>query len=146
MKNNYKFWIVLSIIIVFAAGIFGGILLDKHVLDKKQKRPSRRGQSTHFPTLEMMAEELSLTQDQQGQIREIFNDTDQKLRDLRRQINKQFSSVRSQLKDEIKNVLTDEQGKKFEAMIEKYVSQRRKEMEERKRHSKKNRKDKRESR
>ena len=31
MKNNYKFWTVLSLIFVFAAGVVSGVLLDKHV-------------------------------------------------------------------------------------------------------------------
>jgi hypothetical protein len=46
------------------------------------------------------------------------------------------------LKNEIKNVLTDEQVLKFEAMIEKYISQRKKEMEKRKKHQRNHRKNK----
>ena len=34
MKSKYKLWIFLSFIIVFAAGVFGGILLEKYIINK----------------------------------------------------------------------------------------------------------------
>ena len=43
MKNHYKFWIVFSFLMVFAAGIFSGIILEKHILDKKSPRQTDRG-------------------------------------------------------------------------------------------------------
>lgn len=126
MKNNYKFWIVFSLVIVFAAGVTGGILLDRHIISKKPKKLDRNRASVHFPTLNTMAQELNLTEKQKKQIREIFKQNEKKLRTLRGYIHEQYSSVRSQLKNEIKSILTEEQNKKFEAMIEKYISQRKK--------------------
>ena len=137
MKNHYKFWIVFSLIIVFAAGVTGGILFEQNILDKKTKKITRKRAPVRFPSIEMMAEELNLTEDQQEQIREIFNNNEERFKIMRSQIHERFSSIRSQLKSEIKNVLTEEQNIKFEAMIEKYLSQRKKEQEERKKHSKK---------
>lgn len=142
MKNHYKLWIVFSLIIVFAAGVIGGILFEQNVLDKKTKKITRKRAPVRFPSLEMMAEELNLTEDQQEQIREIFNNNEERFKIMRSQIHERFSSIRSQLKSEIKNVLTEEQNIKFEAMIEKYLSQRKKEQEERKKHSKKPKKNK----
>jgi hypothetical protein len=139
MKNYNKFWIVFSLIVVFAAGFIGGILFEKHLIDKKVEKRVKRRSSVRFPSLEMMAQELSLTPEQKDQIREIF-------KNLRKNIDDRLSSIRSQLKNEIKNVLTDEQVLKFEAMIEKYISQRKKEMEKRKKHPKNHRKDKGEKR
>lgn len=126
MKNHYKFWIVFSLIIVFAAGVIGGILFEQNILDKKTKKITRKRAPVRFPSLEMMAEELNLTEDQQEQIREIFNNNEERFKIMRSQIHERFSSIRSQLKSEIKNVLTEEQNIKFEAMIEKYLSQRKK--------------------
>ena len=137
MKNHYKLWIVFSLIIVFAAGVIGGILFEQNILDKKTKKITRKRAPVRFPSLEMMAEELNLTKDQQEQIREIFNNNEERFKIMRSQIHERFSSIRFQLKSEIKNVLTEEQNTKFEAMIEKYLSQRKKEQEERKKHSKK---------
>ncbi len=142
MKNHYKLWIIISLIIVFAAGVLGGVLLEQQLAHSKIKRKMERRSPVRFPTLEMMAEELSLTSEQQEKIREIFRNTEEKMKELNSSFRKQFSSLRSQLKNEIKSVLSEEQAQKFEAMIEKYLSQRKKEMEERKKHPRGSRDDK----
>jgi hypothetical protein len=133
MKNGNKFWIVLSFIIVFAAGIAAGILFENNFLDKKPRRSEDRRSSVRFPTLDMMAEELGLTAEQQEQLREIFKNNEERLKAYRNQIHEHYASLRAQLKQEMDNVFSAEQKVKFEAMIEKYLSERKKEMEERKR-------------
>lgn len=134
MKNNYKFWIVFSLFVVFMAGAVGGILLDRHVIDKKSKT-SERSSSVRFPSVKMMAQELSLTEEQQKQIKEVFKANDKKLKDLRSQLNKQFHEIRRQLLVEIKTILNDDQKEKFDAMIEDYISGRRKESKQRSKHT-----------
>jgi len=146
MKNHNKFWIVFSLILVFAAGFMGGILFEKNLIDKKVEKRVKKRSSVRFPSLEMMAKELNLTPEQEEQIREIFKNNEERFKNLRKNIDERLSSIRSQLKNEIKNVLTNEQVLKFEAMIEKYISQRKKEMEKRKKHPRNHRKDKREKR
>jgi Spy/CpxP family protein refolding chaperone len=135
MKNHYKFWIVLSLIIVFAAGVLGGVLLEQQLAHSKIKKKMEKRGPVRFPTLEMMAEELSLTSEQQEKIREIFRNTEERMKELNSSFRKQFSNLRSELKNDIKSVLSEEQAQKFEAMIERYLSQRKKEMEERKKHT-----------
>lgn len=137
MKNGNKFWIVLSFIIVFAAGIAAGILFENNFLDKKPRRSEDRRSSVRFPTLDMMAEELGLTAEQQEQLREIFKNNEERLKTYRSQIHDDYAAMRAQLKQEMDNVFSPEQKTKFEAMIEKYLSERKKEMEERKRRQKK---------
>ena len=66
MKNNYKFWIVLSFLVVFVAGIFSGVIIEKKFLSKKSEKTFRKHtinerQRIHFPTLDDMAKELELT-------------------------------------------------------------------------------------
>ena len=146
MKNYNKFWIVFSLIVVFSAGFIGGILFEKHLIDKKVEKRVKRRNSVRFPSLEMMAKELSLTPEQEEQIREIFKNNEKRFKNLRSDINERLLSIRSQLKNEIKNVLADEQVLKFEAMIEKYISQRKKEVEKRKKHPRNHREDKGEKR
>ena len=141
MKNNYKLWIIVSLIVVFVAGVVCGVLIDKNMLNKR-KHDSRRRSSTRFPTLEMMAEELALSAEQQTKIREIFNNNEVRFKNLREDMDVRLSEIRAQLLTEIKSVLTDEQKAKFEAMIEKYRSQRKKESEERKRRQEKSDRDK----
>jgi len=141
MKNHYKIWIIFSLIVVFIAGVLSGILLEQHLIQKrikkKTERKTDRRSSVRFPSLEMMAEELGLTSEQQEQIREIFRNNEEKMKKLNSSFREQYSSMRSQLRNDIKGVLSEEQSQKFDAMIEKYVSQRRKEMEERRKHSNK---------
>jgi hypothetical protein len=140
MKNNYKLWIILSLIVVFIAGVICGVLIDKNVLDKR-KRDSRRRSSTRFPTLEIMAKELSLSSEQQAQIREIFHNNEERFKGLRKDMDKRLKDIRNQLLTDIKSVLSDEQKTKFDAMIERYRAQRKKEYEARKRHSKSSNRD-----
>jgi hypothetical protein len=140
MKNNYKLWIILSLIVVFIAGVICGVLIEQNVLDKR-KRDSRRRSSTHFPSLEIMAKELGLSTEQQTQIREIFHSNEERFKNLRKDMDKSLKEIRSQLLIDIKSVLSDDQKAKFDAMIEKYRAQRKKEYEARKQRSKKSDRD-----
>ncbi|UCE42495.1 MAG: hypothetical protein JSV17_05935 [Candidatus Aminicenantes bacterium] len=124
MKNRNKFWIIISFIIVFAAGIAAGILFENNFLDKKPRRDAERRSSVRFPTLDMMADELDLTAEQQEQLQEIFKNNEERLKAYRNQIHDQYRTLRTQLKEEMDNVFTEEQKAKLEAMIEKHRSER----------------------
>ncbi len=142
MKNSYKFWIVLSLIVVFAAGVIAGVLFENYILDKKPRRSERQRSSVRFPTIEMIAEELSLTEEQQEKFRETFRNNEERLKNYRNEIHEQYAALRAQLKEEIDSILSEEQRVKFQAMIDKYLSERKKQMEERDRRSKEFRQDK----
>lgn len=132
MKNGNKFWIVLSFLIVFAAGIAAGILFENNILDKKPRRDTQRRSAVRFPTLDMMAEELGLSEDQQEQLKEIFKNNEERLKTYRSEIHEHYRAMRAQLKQEMDSVFSAEQKAKFEAMIEKYLSERKRGMEDRK--------------
>jgi len=141
MKNHYKFWIILSLILVFAAGITGGIFIDKLIIQKGMR--GERGRPSPHRSMEMMAKELNLSSEQQEKIREIFKNNEERLKSLRKDFFDHLSEIRTQLKNEIKNILSEEQGKKFEAMIEREESRMKKEQERRRPpqgHEKKNNK------
>jgi hemerythrin-like domain-containing protein len=140
MKNHYKFWIVLSFLVVFAAGIFSGIIIEKQFLSKKsektfRKHPIKERQRIHFPTLDDMAKELELTSQQQEKIQEIFDNNEERLKTLSQEVQKQFISMRAKFMQEIKSVLDQDQTVRFDAMIEKYLSQRKEQIERRKNRS-----------
>lgn len=141
MKNHYKFWIVFSLIVVFAAGILGGMLLEKNLTLKKYEKRDRRRSSVRFPSMEDMAVELNLTSEQQEKIREVFRNNEERFKTLRKDIDVSLKNMRSQLKEEIKSVLTEEQAQKFDDMIKKYISQRKKESDRRKGHPDRGKKD-----
>ncbi len=140
MKNHYKFWIVLSFLVVFAAGIFSGVIIEKQFLSKNpentfRKSPRKEIQRIHFPTLDDMAKDLELTSQQQEKIQEIFDNNEERLKILSHEVHKQFISMREQFMQEIKSVLDQDQTVRFEAMIEKYLSQRKEQIERRKNRS-----------
>ena len=142
MKNRNKLWIILSLIVVFAAGVIAGILFENHILDKKPRRSERERSSDRPPTLEMMAEELALTDEQQEKFREIFKNNEERLKKVRGQIHELYDSLRAQLKEEIDSVLTEEQRAKFQAMIDKHLSKRKKQKDGKDRRSERNQRDK----
>lgn len=129
MNNKYKFWIIFSLIIAFAAGFLGGVFGEKYIHQKQSHRGERR--SVHFPSLEVMAKELGLSAEQQAEIKGIFERNDAKFKEMRVEIHSHLSRIRAELKDEIMSVLTVEQKEKFQAMIEKYLDERKREYERR---------------
>jgi len=134
--NRSRFWFVLAVILIFAAGLAVGIFADRGLL---AKRPSfRRGPSSSggsVPTMGRWFDDLGLTAEQRAKMREIFkaNDermrNDEKIKQLRAESNKRFAEIREQLKQEIDSVLTAEQKKKLEAMIQRNLEERRKDSE-----------------
>lgn len=137
MKNNYKIWIVFSLVIVFIAGGICGILFQDHILDRKGQDSIRRRRSPHFPTLEIMSKELNLSSAQQDKIQELFNSNEERFQTLRKDVHKSLSGIRSQMITDIKSALDENQNAKFEAMIERYEARIRKEHAERKKHAEK---------
>lgn len=141
MKNHYKLWTIISLIIVFSAGLISGVLLNKHIFNKKHKSQyertdRKRTSSTHYPTLDRWTQELGLTAEQKEKIQEIFKNNEERFKTLRKDMNESLREIRVQLNNEIKSVLTEEQKVKYEAMINNYHSQRKREMDRRKKKSK----------
>jgi len=128
MRNKLKFWTVFAAILVFAAGLVAGIFIDRYVLFKRAGHGGKRG--PHPPSLDYLARELSLTPLQKEQIGQIFKRNEERLKELRDQIDARMTEARSQLKDEIDKILTPEQKQKLEAMIQKHIAEQKKENEE----------------
>jgi len=140
MKNHYKLWTIVSLIIVFSAGLFSGVLLDKHIFNKKPQRRTqrtdyKRTSTTRYPTLDQWTQELGLTAEQKEKIQEIFKNNEERFRSLRKDMNESLRDIRVQLNKEIKSVLTEDQQVKFEAMINKFHSKRRGESDKQKNQS-----------
>jgi len=133
MKNRGLFWMIAAIVIVFLAGAVSGVFLDRHVLPRRHA-PDRRG-GPPFPSLEMLARDLSLTAEQQDKIRNIFRDNEQRFAELRTAMHDQLEQFRVHIKNEIESVLTPEQLKKFEAIIQKHIEQRQKEIDARRKNT-----------
>lgn len=123
-------WIILTLILVFAAGVVGGVLGERWWF---AKRPQMRRlvNTERYPSHDRWAKALGLTAEQQEKIREIFKKTDGRIKELRSDQFKHIGEMRDEMKKEIDAVLTPEQRAKNEAMIQKAREERRKENEKR---------------
>ncbi len=120
MRNKFKLWIVLSLVLAFAAGVVAGFYAERYGFQKKMRdRGPRPG---HFPSIERMAEDLDLTAEQQSLIKDIFQKNEERFKELNGDIRQRLQAIRERLKTEIDSVLTPEQKKKMEDMIEQYRS------------------------
>ncbi|MCJ7564029.1 MAG: hypothetical protein MUP52_05505 [Candidatus Aminicenantes bacterium] len=127
MKKS-KLWIILSLILIFAAGIGGGIFAEHWWLAKKPE--ARRSiMAARYPSHDRWAKELGLTAEQQEKIREIFKKNDVRIKGLRTDYFKRVGEMRDELKKEIDAVLTPAQKQKMEAMIQKFSEEHRRESE-----------------
>ena len=129
MKKS-KLWIILSLILIFAAGVGGGIFAERWWLAKKPE--ARRSiMAARYPSHDRWAKELGLTAEQQEKIREIFKKNDERIKGLRTDYFKHVGEMRDELKKEIDAVLTPAQKQKMEAMIQKFSEEHRRENEKR---------------
>jgi Spy/CpxP family protein refolding chaperone len=125
-----KLWIILSLILIFAAGVGGGIFAEHWWLAKKPE--ARRSiMAARYPSHDRWAKELGLTAEQQEKIREIFKKNDERIKGLRTDYFKHVGEMRDELKKEIDAVLTPAQKQKMEAMIQKFSEEHRRENEKR---------------
>jgi len=123
MNAKAKFWIIFSLVVVFIIGGTAGYFGERYLVHKRHEpKPGgkdRRG--PHFPTVEIMAKELNLSQAQQDQIREIFKRNEDRLKAFGEEFHKRLGEMRAQIKNEIDAVLTPEQKRKLEAMINEFM-------------------------
>jgi Spy/CpxP family protein refolding chaperone len=124
--SKSRLWIVLSLVLVFAAGAAAGIFAERYWF---VRRPPAR--SADRPTHEHWVKALGLTEEQRTKIREIFKKNDVRLTELRTDFDKHLGDIRSAMMKEINAVLTPEQKAKQDAMIKQYREARKKETERR---------------
>ena len=129
MNARLKFWIVVSLVAVFAIGVAAGYLGERYVVHKRHEARNRREGSGpgHFPTVETMAKDLGLNQEQQDRIREIFKRNEAELETFGRDFHTRLGELRDKLMAEVKAVLTPEQRDRMEAKIREFMDKRKKE-------------------
>ncbi|MCI4444801.1 MAG: hypothetical protein JHC32_02110 [Candidatus Aminicenantes bacterium] len=126
MKNKYKLWIAISLIVVFGLGFLVGLLWEKSYL-----RPKPAPKQEPFPTLKVISKELQLSPEQEARIKEIFKESEERFEAFRKEIHLRLKDLRDQLKKEMDSVLTPEQQKKMQEMMDRYMRQQRRDSSER---------------
>ena len=117
MNKKYKLWIALTLVVVFALGVVGGIFGERYFMHKRfSRQPQER---TPFPLLEPVAKALGLTAEQRDKLRELFKQNDERMKTLDGEIHGRLREMRNRLKGEINGVLTPEQQAKLDEMIKK---------------------------
>ena len=125
--------IVVSVFVIgFAAGALALNLYQS--LNGSNKKDPRRG-GTEF-LIGKMNEEVGLTSDQQEKIRKILDETSEKYKQIRVEIDPlvkpfepRFNAVRQESRDRIRTLLTSEQLPKYEEMIKTHDKMREQERE-----------------
>jgi Spy/CpxP family protein refolding chaperone len=127
MKTKYKILIALTLVVVFGLGIAAGILGERYIVHRADRRAAAA--RPHMPSPEAWAKELGLTQEQQDKIREIFKKNEERMKAYRADSHTKLGELRKMLKAEIDAVLTPEQKQKNDEMIRRFEEQRKKESE-----------------
>lgn len=141
--NRMRIWFALFVLVVFCAGLAGGVLIDRAIgrraaFDRGGPRGAmdfgpggpgpggaggpggpggpggRRGGSPRM-LVERLAGELSLTSEQRTKVEEILTARRARLETVQREVRDRFDTEQQGLRDEIRAVLTPDQQQKFDA-------------------------------
>ena len=116
-KNRWQVRIAAAII--FVLGFVAGILaLNVY------RGLARTGGGPPGNRIEMLAERLQLSEDQKTKVQEIFNDTREQVRAVRRESEPKMDEIRRQADGRLQTVLTPEQWEKFQSVRDEFRSRR----------------------
>jgi len=127
---------VVSVFVIgFAAGALSLNLYQQLTSSDSKKTEPRGGTEV---LLKKMNDEVGLSSDQQEQIKKILDETNDKYREIRKEIDPvlkpyepRFNAVRQESRDRIRALLSPEQLPKYEKMVEKHDKMREQEREQR---------------
>lgn len=116
-----------ALLLVFAAGVAGGVALERLWLDADsgaEAARSDRGYRDHRPVIERFSEELELTADQQAKIDTIVDGLQQRMRDMWAEARPRYRAMVDSAKARIEAVLTEEQVEKYRELLEREAERR----------------------
>ena len=113
-STRVKIWIVFAV--VFALGCATGAALDgvyrSRAAAPRSAEDRKREAEAHF---EKMRSDLNLSDDQSAKIRAVLEETRNEYRQLRSELRPRFDEPRLKARARIRDILNDEQRKKFDA-------------------------------
>jgi len=122
MVNTWK--PILAALVIFAAGVVTGGLTIRFTLPHPPQRPAGPGGFPDFGRrpdfLDRMQRELSLTDDQRKQIGDILHQSQDNTRKLWETIAPQARAEHERTRERIREVLAEEQRKKFDESFKMY--------------------------
>lgn len=102
--------------LTFAAGLAGGVALDRRVLDRPQAS-GRRSDRYRGPVIERFASELGLTQDQRTRIETILDHYRTHMKAIWQDVHPRYSAIVDSAKTEIEAVLTPDQVEQYRSLL-----------------------------
>jgi Spy/CpxP family protein refolding chaperone len=116
--NKNRWQVRIAAAIIFVLGFVAGILALNvyRGLARTGGQPGNR--------VEMLAERLQLTEEQKTRVQEIFNDTREQVRAVRRESEPKMDEIRRQADGRLQTVLTQEQWQKFQTVREEFRPRR----------------------
>jgi Spy/CpxP family protein refolding chaperone len=106
IRNRWQ--VIAASIIVFVLGVLAGAF-SLHLYGSRQRAGEQRG-----PQIKRIIDNLNLSADQKQQVEVIFNDTRNRLKDIKRESQPKVDEVRKNGRARLQTVLTPEQWKQLE--------------------------------
>jgi Spy/CpxP family protein refolding chaperone len=115
------------LVLVFGLGVACGALGLRLLSGRVYGARAPRAQSTgEMRVVNRLTHDLDLTLEQQKQVSEILTDMQVRYNAIRQQMNPQFDQVRSQGREQMRQILTPEQRPKLEEFFRQVDEERRK--------------------
>lgn len=121
-KTSATLVIVLTFFLGGIAGAAGYYLVNRQIMASSPRPPER---STPHNIVEELAQGLSLNSQQKSQLKGIIDSGRDRYRALSSQMRPQYDAIRDQTRQEIRQILTEEQKSRF-AKIVKDIDERHK--------------------
>lgn len=102
--------------LTFAAGLAGGVALDRRVLDRPHAS-ERRSDRDRGPVIERFASQLDLTQDQRTRIETILDHYRARMKAMWQDVHPRYSAIVDSARSEIETVLTPDQVEQYRSLL-----------------------------
>ena len=114
-KTSAALLIVLIFLLGAVAGAVGTYIVQTHVMAGGPRSINRSGP---HDVAEELAQGLSLNSDQKEKLKTIIHQSRERYRALSLQVRPQYDTIRNETRQEIRQILTEEQKARFEKIVQ----------------------------
>ena len=113
-----------ALLVVFAAGVAGGVALERLWLGPEDVAEDARKEHDYRPVIERFSEELELTPRQQARIDTVIGDLRERMREMWAEARPRYRAMVDSAKSRIEGVLDEEQVEKYRRLLEREAERR----------------------